>query len=390
MSTEHRPRGHAGAPDPAETLRAWREQPIAPEPAPAASARRRDVVARMSMALREAGVERQRRATWQRQLGGLAAAAAMALLLGAAAWRGLGAARAPEARLPAAVIAPADKVVAGSGDVVLVHGERRMLAPVGTELALEPGDEVTTALGGNAVLELEVGARVAASPSTTVRLLSTAQSEASAGERIGLSAGVVTIRVPKLAEGRTFGVRTPDADVIVRGTAFEVAVYPGPQGGTVTAVNVSEGVVVVRHVGGESEVAAGRRWLSTEPGVVTSAADAVTPNAAAPPVTIAGDGTSPGSTAAPGLTVSPTTHKSEARHELPASQLAEQNRLFQAAMAHRRRGDDRQAIAALDELLAKHPRSPLTQEARMERTAALARLAAQGQTSPSTQTETPP
>lgn len=59
---------------------------------------------------------------------------------------------------------------------------------------------------------------------------------------------------------------------------------------------------------------------------------------------------------------------------LSASDLAEQNRLFQAASTARRTGDDRKAIALYDELLTRYPSSPLAAEARTEKNRAAARL----------------
>lgn len=63
-----------------------------------------------------------------------------------------------------------------------------------------------------------------------------------------------------------------------------------------------------------------------------------------------------------------------AEAETPASQLAEQNRLFQAAMAARKSGDDRRVVQLCDELLRRYPSSPLAAVAESERASASARL----------------
>jgi TolA-binding protein len=66
---------------------------------------------------------------------------------------------------------------------------------------------------------------------------------------------------------------------------------------------------------------------------------------------------------------------------LPAidpSTLAEQNDLFAAALAARRRGDTVEAIQWLDRLIARYPGGPLTDSARAERR----RMAAAGGNAP--------
>ena len=60
--------------------------------------------------------------------------------------------------------------------------------------------------------------------------------------------------------------------------------------------------------------------------------------------------------------------------ESPASELAEQNRLFQAAMAARKKGNDQGVVRFCDQLLNQYPDSPLAAEAKSERTSAAARL----------------
>src|SRR5262249_4459 len=54
-----------------------------------------------------------------------------------------------------------------------------------------------------------------------------------------------------------------------------------------------------------------------------------------------------------------------------ASTLAEQNRLLQQGLDARRRGDDTRALESFDKLLSRYPRSPLVQEARVEKFRAL-------------------
>jgi outer membrane protein assembly factor BamD (BamD/ComL family) len=54
--------------------------------------------------------------------------------------------------------------------------------------------------------------------------------------------------------------------------------------------------------------------------------------------------------------------------------LAEQNRLFELAMRARDRGDDREAIQQLRQLLNAHPDSPLKSTAQVELSQAARRL----------------
>ncbi|MEJ7731121.1 MAG: FecR domain-containing protein [Polyangiaceae bacterium] len=347
----------------AETLlRAWSEERVPGEDPAIAADRRKVVVHRMATRIREAAETRTRTRRRARWFGPLAAAAAAAVVLGAGAWRGLSAPPAPAAATH--VVARAAMLEVTAGDVVVVAGGARSLAPRGSALPLAQGDEIVTGPEATARLDLEGGAHLEVGAATRLRLTAVG----AASERIGISAGQVAVQVPKLAAGQTFGVLAPDAEVIVRGTAFEVAVRARADGvvATFTTVNVSEGTVRVDHAAGVTEVTAGQRWSSAEPVTSSSAADApAAPDAAAGaprPARPRGSGPATPAGAAARLPAS------------PASELAEENRLFQAAMAHKRRGDDRAAVAVLESLLAAHPRSPLRPEAELERTRALQRL----------------
>ena len=96
--------------------------------------------------------------------------------------------------------------------------------------------------------------------SSRVRLV-----EQSQRKRFSLESGSFFAKVAKLTADERFVVATPDAEVEVRGTAFRVTIVPGDPtcaGGSPTRLEVSEGVVVVRHSGTEVRVAAGERWPS--------------------------------------------------------------------------------------------------------------------------------
>lgn len=154
-----------------------------------------------------------------------------------------------------------------------------------------------------------------------------------------LTSGVLHADVAHLGPNERFIVRTPDAEVEVRGTSFDVArVAPDPTcgGGTGTRVAVREGVVAVRPVGQpEALVHAGETWPVCDAPTASSA-----PSAAP---TIAG-------------TASP-----------PRSDLAAQNDMFQRAVAKKRAGDTQGAITSFDQFLARYPASQMDQSARAER-----------------------
>src|SRR6185312_2196889 len=143
------------------------------------------------------------------------------------------------------------------------------------------------------------------------------------------------VHVAKLGTGQRFVLATPDAEVEVRGTRFQVQLVPAAAGcgqGTVTRVQVTEGVVEVRGPAGDVRVAAGAHW------------PAACPEPAAP---VAGH-------PRPRAHVAPA-----ARLEVSTETLATENDLFSSALRAEHGGDRREAIELLDVLLTRFPRSPL-------------------------------
>jgi TolA-binding protein len=86
-------------------------------------------------------------------------------------------------------------------------------------------------------------------------------------ERVTLSEGTLDLTVRKLEASERFLVATSDAEVEVRGTAFEVEAH----GGHIARVGVSEGKVEVRYRHSVAFVAAGESWRP--PSDEASAAD---------------------------------------------------------------------------------------------------------------------
>ena len=155
------------------------------------------------------------------------------------------------------------------------------------------------------------------------------------GERwLRLTAGAVAVHVAKLGPGQRFVLTTPDAEVEVRGTRFRVELVPAAAGcgqGTVTRVQVTEGVVEVRGPAGDVRVPAGAHWPAGCPEVGAVAAHP-----------------------RPRARVAPAP-----RLEVPSSTLATENDLFSSALRAEHSGDRREAIELLDVLLTRFPHSPL-------------------------------
>lgn len=186
-----------------------------------------------------------------------------------------------------------------------------------------------------------------------------------------LDRGRLSAHVAKLGEGERFLVRTADAEVEVRGTRFvvELGARSACAGGVETRVSVSEGVVVVRARGAEVRVASGETWpacVDPEPQVASVAR----PTPPAPPALTASSAPQSPAPPEPKQPQVPVKDPVEPGH----SSLAEENALFQRGLAEKRAGNTAGAVAAFDELLAKHPRSPLAESAHVERMRVLARV----------------
>jgi hypothetical protein len=206
-----------------------------------------------------------------------------------------------------------------------------------------------------------------------VRLL-----EQRSSKRFAIEAGAFSARVAKLGPGERFVVTTPDAEVEVRGTVFRVSVVaPDPScgAGTPTRLEVSEGVVVIRHDGAELSVEAGSHWPDCGASGAPSGATAVTPPSL-PTAPSAGPAAVPGEpsvsarvAAAPPMPAPPSTARPSDATPRPSaeSRLAEQNDLFDRAMREKRAGRAEEALALLERLRARHPEGPLAESAEVER-----------------------
>jgi len=213
-------------------------------------------------------------------------------------------------------------------------------------------------------------------------------------QRFRLDEGGLRAEVAKLAPGHRFIVQTPDAEVEVKGTRFDVVVSPvagdcAPA--TRTRVMVHEGVVAVRFAGSERLLRPGATWpLCPSAAAPAPSATAVSPasmGTGGPPAgasfrpqrervavrgaRVAGNSATvaaavPAPLEAPPRAVpalEPMLHGAGANY----STLADQNDLLAAALAARHRGDVAEALRWLDRLLLHYPAGQLADSARAER-----------------------
>jgi hypothetical protein len=277
--------------------------------------------------------------------GGVAAAAAIALAIGGRGLPGPAdvAAEPPRGAPPT----PALAVTAVESDGASIESSAGS-RPAGAGERIAPGSTVHVAGAGRAVLALETGTRLRLGGSSRARVTALG-----ALQRFDLEDGTLAADVAKLPPGSRFLITTADTEVEVKGTRFEVAwaAEAAPCAPHVrTRVVVHEGVVAVRFDGGEVRVTAGAAWPACPPPVPSPPARASHPHPTHPRVTAATTVPAP----APAPTVDPST-------------LAEQNGLFAAALAARRRGNIDEAIRWLDHLIARHPDGQLAESARAER-----------------------
>lgn len=227
---------------------------------------------------------------------------------------------------------------AAKGARVIVAGAQ---SPLPEGRALSAGSRILTPPNGRATLAFSTG---------TIAVLGDSADLTMGGEGpeevLHLDTGSIDLHVAKLAAGQRFLVDTPDAEVEVRGTRFRVSVVPADAscgGGTITRVSVTEGVVAVRYAGLETAVGAGAQWPAdcARAATFSPRQPTVTPRSVSPSRTGAG--------------------------ATAASKLTQQNNLFAEAVAAKRAGDTRGALAAFNRFLAGYPASPLAESAAAER-----------------------
>jgi hypothetical protein len=272
---------------------------------------------------RVAARRRRRRLAWS-------ASAAMGLCAGAFALFAAVRARPPASpQVAAAPAPPAESALVARGQQrALVAGDRLRSETGPLELAAADGTSVRMAVGSD--LQMLRG---------------------DAERWLRLASGAVSVHVTKLKPGQRFVIVTPDAEVEVRGTRFQVQTGDKADAcGMVTRVRVDEGIVDVRTGGTLVRVQAGGQWPE---GCATAAAPAAPP---APRVAPAVRVKIPRARAVPAAAVVTPAAASEAAR---LSTLATENDLFSSALRAGQHGDRREAIELLDVLLTRFPGTPL-------------------------------
>jgi hypothetical protein len=224
-------------------------------------------------------------------------------------------------------------------------------------LATGPGEEVSLQLPSAAAVQVSVASE-----------LGLARQAVQGGwrERIRLRAGGVRLRVPKLETNQRLAVETDDAVVEVRGTRFAVRVEHDTRG-AFTRVEVQEGRVAVSSARGPALLGPGEAWTSRELAAAPAPLPAAAPEPAPAPALDAAKAqpaTSAGKRAP--VASEPEQAPGEDDVDVPASVLAEQNRLLQAAALAKRSGLPKLALARLQTLIDTYPRSELAHNARVE------------------------
>jgi hypothetical protein len=350
-----------------ELARLWQGAVVPVEDEAVSAARRERLLPAIGGAIARSAEQRRRAMRFRRVVGAFAVAASVAgaLVVGRAFFT--------HDKPVVAVSRPESGVVAVSGVVTLMHDAHESVVE---RAALSVGDSVTTALDATAEVRLTnlVLASVAGSSELDV-----VPAKASI-HRLRLDRGRIDAKVddrpsptPKLV------VETPDVEVVVTGTMFEVDVTGAEANAPAhTRVSVTKGRVVVRRAGVEvAAVTAGQSWSSEAP---KSAESTSSGQAVAPPVPekdVARHDTAQRSvTANPAIAAAPKAALPSAGNldDAQLGTLAEENSLFQSAIEARKRGDDASVANQLATLLSRFPGSPLASEARVERMRALSRL----------------
>lgn len=340
-------------PDRPMALEALSRQTVPPDIRPRDETRRDETIASIAAEIRSQA--RPVSVRWYAAIGAIAVASALGLF----GWSHLSASSTGDARNPgqhnSAQHQSSELVVTG-GVVVVTRLGQPTAVSVGQSVPIDEGQQIRTASDGSATLKLPRGVRANFGNATNAWLDAAGQID----QRFRIDAGIVDVSVPKPGGPRTVAVVTPDAQVVVRGTEFTVAVEQGdPKPSTITRVTVRRGSVYVLHHGTEDVISAGSTWSSS----------AAQPSASAP-----AEGPT---TAMPSTESAPSTTSTLSALPRPRPQsgaLAEQNRLFQAAAKARKNGDDETALRYLDELLSRYPHSELAQEVRIARFRTLKRL----------------
>jgi hypothetical protein len=333
-----------------ELFRAWRSEPVPPSLPPSVDDRGGSAV--VAAALRRVAEQKRRRRRTRKWVAAVALAASV-VGIGVGAWQVLG---------RDAIVAQTDAasvlVSAREGDVAVTDDVGHVVQAVS---ALSEGYGVRTEQG-SATLGFPSGASARVSNKSSLKI-----TRARSQEALFLARGGVDVEVPKLEPTRGFSVETPDARVMVHGTRFSVVVEPTADGPR-TRVQVVHGIVSVQQGGREVFLTAGQSWPAENAGGSSAAAEPGPATRFALDADAGRDGDVELDEAAPPPAVDEKQPaRSGPRRDFDSRELADQNRRFARAMAHKKQGEPRAALRELAGLLRRYPGSPLTQEVRVER-----------------------
>lgn len=302
---------------------------------------------------------RRRRLTWGAI--GFAAAAAALLLVGVG--------RSMSARPESGARVSINVSPAGHG-AALRAGDRAQSLPAGAELA--SGQRIETPADGGASLRLSTGTAMDLAGNTSFRV----DSQGSV-ERFSLEQGELSAHVAKLSTGQRFIIATPDAEVEVRGTRFRVRVLSRAEAcgaGSRTRLEVTEGLVEVRAWGNKTNIPAGQHWPADCPDrdsrPAANAAPGLPRTAPTPSASVEA---MPASTARAPAGAASDRLTQRAESDQPSA-LAQQNDSFAEGVALRRQGDVSGALRAFQAFIARFPKSPLVENAWVERMRLLASI----------------
>jgi ferric-dicitrate binding protein FerR (iron transport regulator) len=248
---------------------------------------------------------------------------------------------------------------------------------------LDAGQSIVAPAGAPTSVVLATGTQIALDAKSVLECR-----DATATQRFALLRGGAHLHVSKLRQNERFLVDTPQAEVEVRGTVFDVKIEPAtPECAARTVVSVHEGRVEVRADGTGVSLLAGEHWSSacSTPAAETaseapkaSSAPAKAPSAPAhlPAVTHVASPTREAGVAAfaPLPNGEPPAVTSVEPSAVRASALSEQNDLYAAAEAARSAGRRTEALTTYARLLALFPHGQLAESA----IAARARLLVHG------------
>lgn len=312
-------------------------------------ARRERIAARVVDLSRNLQTKHQRRRRW-------ALGVALAALVGAASGVAVVWPDGPDAMELAARPSLEVRLLAGAASL---H-EGSDVVPLTGSVLLDPDAALVTPPDASAELRLSSSTELSVAPGSEVKISRQRPSPEVFEERVRLRAGSVALAVPKLGTRGKVSVETRDALVEVHGTRFSVQVVQEAPGVEFTEVKVREGRVLVRAAGQSRMLGAGDSFSTRPPAPAAKVTHVTEPLPPAVPDKAVSD---KDASVKKGRKA---TARRPARAPSP-SELAEQNRLLEAAELAQRGGMPTLAVERLERLIARYPESELAHNARVER-----------------------